>query len=97
MAVVFLAVILATTVIAIAAAPGKVLAAGENLLTNPGFEAGDTAWEKWGNPVVTTAEKHSGNQSLQVKRNTGGASQSVAVKAGKHTGSAYGLNLPAPA
>lgn len=64
MAAVFLAVILATTVIAIAAAPGKVLAAGENLLTNPGFEAGDTAWEKWGNPVVTTAEKHSGNQSL---------------------------------
>lgn len=83
MAAAFLAVILATTVIAIAAAPGKVLAAGENLLTNPGFEAGDAAWEKWGNPVVATAEKHSGNRSLQVKRNTGGASQSVAVKAGK--------------
>ncbi|MCM3700280.1 glycosyl hydrolase [Paenibacillus macerans] len=77
----FLAVILASTVIV--ASPGQVLAAGENLLTNPGFEAGDTAWEKWGNPVVTKAEKHSGNQSFQVKRNTGGASQSVAVKAGK--------------
>ncbi|KAI7252278.1 hypothetical protein KC345_g11499 [Hortaea werneckii] len=57
--------------------------AGENLLGNPGFEAGDVSWEKWGSPVVTTAEKHGGVRSLQVKRNTGGASASVAVQEGK--------------
>lgn len=57
--------------------------AGENLLGNPGFEAGDVSWEKWGSPVVTTAEKHGGLRSLQVKRNTGGASASVAVQEGK--------------
>jgi len=55
----------------------------ENLLSNPGFESGDTNWEKWGTPVIDTSEKHSGNQSLQVKKNTGGASKSVAVQAGK--------------
>ncbi|SDL13974.1 glycosyl hydrolase [Paenibacillus jilunlii] len=63
--------------------PAPMQAAGENLLGNPGFEAGDAAWEKWGSPVVTTAEKHGGEKSLQVKRNTGGASASVAVKEGK--------------
>ncbi|MBW4080756.1 glycosyl hydrolase [Paenibacillus sp. S150] len=63
--------------------PAKAEAAGENLLGNPGFEAGDTGWEKWGSPAVTAAEKHGGEKSLQVKRNTGGASASVSVVPGK--------------
>ncbi|WP_019911152.1 glycosyl hydrolase [Paenibacillus sp. HW567] len=63
--------------------PAVSRAAGENLLSNPGFEAGDTGWEKWGSPVVTATEKHGGAKSLQVKRNTGGASASVAVQEGK--------------
>lgn len=67
----------------IALYPAAVNAAGENLLGNPGFEAEDQGWEKWGSPVVTTAEKHGGEKSLQVKRNTGGASASVSVQEGK--------------
>ncbi|WP_162551090.1 glycosyl hydrolase [Paenibacillus tepidiphilus] len=63
--------------------PAPLLAAGENLLGNPGFEAGDTGWEKWGAPAVTTAEKHGGAKSLLVKRNTGGASAAVPVVPGK--------------
>jgi mannan endo-1,4-beta-mannosidase len=63
--------------------PTPVLAAGENLLANPGFEAGDANWEKWGSPIVTSGAAHSGTKSLMVKRNTGGASMSVAVQPGK--------------
>jgi mannan endo-1,4-beta-mannosidase len=75
------AVVLAVSVIV--APPKAAQAAGDNLLPNPGFESGDSNWEKWGSPVVTTAVKHSGSSSLQVKRNTGGASKSVAVQTGK--------------
>lgn len=74
---------LALFVASILLPPAVSHAAGENLLGNPGFEAGDVSWEKWGSPVVTTAEKHGGAKSLQVKRNTGGASASVAVQEGK--------------
>ncbi len=63
--------------------PTRSLAAGENLLANPGFEAGDANWEKWGSPLITTGAAHSGTKSLLVKRNTGGASMSVAVQPGK--------------
>lgn len=58
------------------------------------FGRGESAWKsrlrsgrcvvgEMGSPVVTTAEKHGGTKSLQVKRNTGGASASVAVQEGK--------------
>ncbi|WP_187355304.1 glycosyl hydrolase [Paenibacillus tengchongensis] len=63
--------------------PALSRAAGENLLGNPGFEAGDAGWEKWGSPAVSIAEKHSGAKSLLVKRNTGGASAAVPVTPGK--------------
>ncbi|MEK5237891.1 glycosyl hydrolase [Paenibacillus sp. FSL L8-0470] len=77
----WLAVALFIASIAVFPAPSR--AAGENLLGNPGFESGDVGWEKWGSPVVTASEKHGGDKSLQVKRNTGGASASVAVQQGK--------------
>ncbi len=77
----WLAVVLIVALIFVPSA--TVRGAGENLLGNPGFEAGDTLWEKWGSPVVTTAEKHGGSNSLWVKRSTGGASASVAVQQGK--------------
>lgn len=67
----------------IAVFPAPLHAAGENLLSNPGFESGDVGWEKWGSPAVSTSEMHGGTKSLQVKRNTGGASASVAVQPGK--------------
>ncbi|WP_169834309.1 glycosyl hydrolase [Paenibacillus donghaensis] len=75
------------TVVMIAASFGGLSAparaAGENQLSNPGFEAGDAAWEKWGSPAITTAVKHSGSKALQVNRNSGGASESAAVQEGK--------------
>ncbi|MBT2289767.1 fibronectin type III domain-containing protein [Paenibacillus albidus] len=77
------ALFVASIIVAPVMAPVMSQAAGENLLSNPGFEAGDANWEKWGSPVVTTTEKHGGEHSLQVKRNTGGASVSVAVQEGK--------------
>lgn len=77
----WLAVALFIASIAVFPAPSR--AAGENLLSNPGFEAGDAGWEKWGSPVVTASEMHGGTKSLHVKRNTGGASVSVAVQQGK--------------
>ncbi|WP_054940967.1 glycosyl hydrolase [Paenibacillus ihuae] len=77
----WLAAALFVASIIVPAAPSR--AAGENLLSNPGFESGDAGWEKWGSPVVVTSEQHGGEKSLQVKRNTGGASASVAVQQGK--------------
>jgi len=64
--------------------PQQVAAAGgEGLLTNPGFELGDTGWEKWGNPVVSSTEKHSGTNSLHVVPSSGGASQTVQIEEGR--------------
>lgn len=81
-AVVVMAAI-AVAAAALALWPAGLEAAGENLVPNPGFEAGDANWEKWGNPVISTDVMHSGAQSLLVKRNSGGASASVPVEAGK--------------
>ena len=56
---------------------------GENLLTNGGFESGDTTWEKWGSPEVVSTESHGGTHSLLVRNKNGGASTAVLVEEGK--------------
>lgn len=88
----WLAVALFIASIAVFPAPSR--AAGENLLGNPGFESGDVGWEKWGSPVVTASEKHGGDKSLQVKRNTGEPRRLWRCSKAKPIVSVYGSNSP---
>jgi len=77
----FLAICIALPVLYV---PQRVeAAAGGGLLTNPGFELGDTGWEKWGTPVISSAEAHSGVNSLHVVPSSGGASQTVQIEHGR--------------
>ncbi|RXZ82909.1 hypothetical protein EBB07_08300 [Paenibacillaceae bacterium] len=68
-----------------AAPSGTSVASGASggLLPNPGFEFGDSGWEKWGNPQVSSAEAHSGTYSLHVLHSSGGASGTIAIEAGR--------------
>ncbi len=48
-----------------------------NLLINPGFELGLTAWQIWGNANTTSTDQRSGSLALQVGIATGGVGQDV--------------------
>ncbi len=75
--------LLASLVMTGVVSENRVSAAGDNMLSNPGFESGSTSWELWSAPEVVSTEQHSGSYSLSVQQNKGGASTAVAVVAGK--------------
>ena len=75
-------------------------AAPQNLLGNPGFEdadpsetAGAGAWGKWNNAVRTTAEKHGGEQALQVSHFANGGSSSEQAVSGLELNKTYTFTI----
>jgi len=50
---------------------------GPNLISNPGFESGNTDWTDWGNATAVASDAHSGTYSMQVGIGSGGRGQNV--------------------
>ncbi len=50
---------------------------GTNMLVNPGFESGTTAWTLWGTPTIVTTNQRSGANCNQVGTNWDGDCQAI--------------------
>src|SRR4051794_33877316 len=69
------------------------VAAGTNLLVNPGFESGMTSWQDWGNTLVVDGAGAAGTlRALRVGTAAGGAAQDVT---GLTAGTRYHLSVQA--
>jgi chitodextrinase len=61
-----------------ASAPLSVTTTGlTNMLVNPGFESGTTAWTTWGTPTIVTSNQRSGTNCNQVATNWDGDCQAI--------------------
>lgn len=64
---------------------------GNNLLTNPGYESGLTAWNRWDATSSDSAAPHTGSRALKLAGAAGGVGQVVPATAGQsYTANGWG-------